>query len=360
MKTARALAITVVTFYLVNSLMPAKIASGVTMGNWTMADFGPGKGPSWFLGGFNTRDYEARIGLNDLTPAPNGEALFLVEGANTNVDMIIDGALGITATLTLGYAGDWMMYNEGPGKSSAPWFDYFKNEDYDARISLWTTPGRAPTKKSLLDIGGTETDVDLILDGRLGLINSLVVGGEGKTLFADVSTGRVGIGTTSPSKELTVRGNIVLQSKTNGATILELGEGMDYAEGFDVSEKDEVGPGTVLVIDENNTGKLMKSAAAYDTKVAGIVAGAKNLGSGVRLGTGQFDQNVALAGRVYCNVDATETAVRAGDLLTTSATPGYAMKVSDHVRAQGAVLGKAMESLEQGKKGQILVLVTLQ
>jgi hypothetical protein len=36
------------------------------------------------------------------------------------------------------------------------------------------------------------------------------------------------------------------------------------------------------------------------------------------------------------------------------------MKASDHVRAQGAILGKAMESLEQGKKGQILVLVTLQ
>lgn len=172
--------------------------------------------------------------------------------------------------------------------------------------------------------------------------------------------GKVGIGTTTPSKELTVCGNVVLQSKATGATILELGEGLDYAEGFDVVQKDEVAPGTVLVIDPDNTGKLTVSTTAYDTKVAGIVAGAKNLGSGVRLGTGQFDQNVALAGRVYCNVDATEIAVRAGDLLTTSTAPGYAMKVADHTRSQGAVLGKAMESLEQGKKGQILVLVALQ
>jgi hypothetical protein len=52
--------------------------------------------------------------------------------------------------------------------------------------------------------------------------------------------------------------------------------------------------------------------------------------------------------------------VSPGDLLTTSPTPGYAMKVGDYSRAQGAILGKAMQRLERGQKGQILVLVTLQ
>jgi hypothetical protein len=102
------------------------------------------------------------------------------------------------------------------------------------------------------------------------------------------------------------------------------------------------------------------SCTAYDRKVAGIVAGANGLGSGVRLGAGQFDRDVALAGRVYCNVDATEVGVEPGDLLTTSATPGYAMKVTDYERAQGAILGKAMQRLQEGHQGQILVLVTLQ
>jgi len=69
---------------------------------------------------------------------------------------------------------------------------------------------------------------------------------------------------------------------------------------------------------------------------------------------------VALAGRVYCNVDATAMAVEPGDLLTTSFTPGYAMKAEDNQKVHGSILGKAMESLEKGKKGQILVLVTLQ
>ena len=185
-------------------------------------------------------------------------------------------------------------------------------------------------------------------------------GGGGNKNFVINTTGNVGIGTTSPPEELTVRGNILLQSKSTGASVLELGEGLDYAEGFDVSAKDEINAGSVLIIDADNPGKLALSNKSYDTKVAGIVAGGKGLGSGVRLGAGQFDYDVALAGRVYCKVDATDEAIQAGDLLTTSATPGYAMKVADYMRAQGAILGKAMDSLEKGQKGQILVLVTLQ
>jgi hypothetical protein len=59
-------------------------------------------------------------------------------------------------------------------------------------------------------------------------------------------------------------------------------------------------------------------------------------------------------------VDATYGEVSPGDLLTTSPTPGYAMVVKDHTKAQGAILGKAMEKLTDGEKRQILVLVTLQ
>ena len=174
------------------------------------------------------------------------------------------------------------------------------------------------------------------------------------------SGGNVGIGTTIPSRKLTVRGNLLLESESTGAAVMELGEGLDYAEGFNVTDKNAVKPGTVLVIDPEYSGKLTVSDKAYDNRVAGIAAGSKGLGSGVRLGVGQFDCDVALAGRVYCNVDATEAGVEPGDLLTTSATPGYAMKAVEYMRAQGATLGKAMERLGKGQKGQILVLVTLQ
>lgn len=156
------------------------------------------------------------------------------------------------------------------------------------------------------------------------------------------------------------RGNVRIRNRNTLATVLELGEGLDYAEGFDVSDAAKPEAGSVLVIDPDNPGKLTISTKAYDTKVAGIVAGANGLGSGVRLGSSDFDNDVALAGRVYCKVEASEEAVVAGDLLTTSDLPGYARKVSDYGRAQGAILGKAMQGMEQGETGKILVLVTLQ
>lgn len=68
---------------------------------------------------------------------------------------------------------------------------------------------------------------------------------------------------------------------------------------------------------------------------------------------------MALSGRVYVRADATFGAIKPGDLLTTSDTPGHAMKVTDHLQAQGAILGKAMSALDDGR-GFVLVLVTLQ
>jgi hypothetical protein len=205
-----------------------------------------------------------------------------------------------------------------------------------------------------LYLGDTNNYIKAVNNGglRMGVWNGV----DAVTLV----DGKVGIGTTTPVAKLDVKGNIRVLSASTGLEVIQLGEGLDYAEGFDVSDKDNAEPGTILIIDPDCPGKLAVSSQAYDTRVAGIVAGANELGSGVRLGVGQFDHNVALAGRVFCNVDATNAGVEPGDLLTTSDTQGYAMKAVDRARAGGAVLGKAMQRLEKGKKGQILVLVTLQ
>jgi len=70
-------------------------------------------------------------------------------------------------------------------------------------------------------------------------------------------------------------------------------------------------------------------------------------------------QQVALTGRVYVQADTASGVIKPGDLLTTSDTPGHAMRVGNPARAQGAILGKAMTGLNEGK-GLVLVLVTLQ
>lgn len=184
--------------------------------------------------------------------------------------------------------------------------------------------------------------------------------GSGPILRCDSWTGEWHpVFTVENSGRTKVRGVLEVQT-LEGITLIEMGEGLDYAEGFDVSGGNAIEPGNVLVIDPNNPGRLTLSGREYDRAVAGVAAGAGGLGSGVRLGAGQFDSDVALAGRVYCNVDGTFGAIQSGDLLTTSPTPGYAMKVTDYGRAQGAILGKAMEPMDRDQKGKILVLVTLQ
>jgi hypothetical protein len=137
--------------------------------------------------------------------------------------------------------------------------------------------------------------------------------------------------------------------------------GCDLAEPFPMKEA-QMEKGSVVVIDEEHTGQLKLSTRAYDTRVAGIVSGANGINTGIALhqeGTLESGQNVALTGRVYVHADASNGAINPGDLLTTSETPGHAMKVGDHAKAQGAILGKAMSGLKEGK-GMVLVLVTLQ
>lgn len=145
--------------------------------------------------------------------------------------------------------------------------------------------------------------------------------------------------------------------------ILQITGGSDMAEPFDVKEADAVKAGMVLSIDPENPGKLKISQKAYDRCVAGIISGAGGVEPGMLMtqsgSAADGEYPVALTGRVYCFADASYGKIQPGDLLTTSDTPGYAMKVADYNRAQGAVLGKAMTKLDEGR-GMVLVLVTLQ
>ena len=177
------------------------------------------------------------------------------------------------------------------------------------------------------------------------------------------NSGNVGVGTATPQAKLDVVG----QTRTHS---LQITGGADFAENFDVNVAPsssetltKVEPGLVVSIDPEHPGKLTLSTQAYDSQVAGIISGAGGVKPGMMmsqtgtLADGQYP--VALSGRVYCWADASFGAIKPGDLLTTSATPGHAMKVMDRERAQGAIIGKAMTGLKEGK-GLALVLVTLQ
>ncbi|MBK9188213.1 MAG: hypothetical protein IPM33_04580 [Phycisphaerales bacterium] len=144
---------------------------------------------------------------------------------------------------------------------------------------------------------------------------------------------------------------------------LEILGGADLAEPFDISG--DPLPGMVVAIDPNSPGQLRIAHTPYDTAVAGIISGANGLSPGMvmrddtsTLANGSHP--VAMTGRVWCYVDATHAEIRPGDRLTTSATPGHAMRVLDEARSPGTVIGKAMTPLAKGERGLVLVLVNLQ
>jgi hypothetical protein len=189
--------------------------------------------------------------------------------------------------------------------------------------------------------------------------------------------GNVGIGTSSPTERLQVQGNLAV----SGDVLLT---GADCAEEFVTPSEEPIASGTVMVINED--GLLEPSARSYDTRVAGVVAGAGDqrpgivLGAHVPAGESEPDRSlleaaatrpqersagtlrrvpIGLVGRVGCLVEAESAGVRVGDLLTTSEVPGHAMRAVDGSRCFGAVLGKALRPLPEGR-GIVPILVALQ
>jgi hypothetical protein len=73
----------------------------------------------------------------------------------------------------------------------------------------------------------------------------------------------------------------------------------------------------------------------------------------------QLGKMVTLGAFAHCKVDADIAPIAVGDLLTTSPTKGHAQKVLEPEKATGAIIGKALGTLESGK-GKIPVLVMLQ
>lgn len=170
------------------------------------------------------------------------------------------------------------------------------------------------------------------------------------------NSGNVGLGTNNPSSQLDVNGTTTTRD-------IDVTEGGDLAEHFEIDSVSTIEPGTVVSIDPDQPGKLRVADQPYDRMVAGVVSGAGGLEPGIVLhqggSVGMGNHPVALAGRVYVLADASYGAILPGDLLTTSDHAGHAMKVVDHERAWGAILGKAMSALSGGS-GLVLVLVSLQ
>ena len=208
----------------------------------------------------------------------------------------------------------------------------------DARIDGPVGIGRDPSPANALSVLG-----NLDVSGNLQVSDEFVITGDG-----------------SFGGDLNVAGKIT-------TSILTVTGGSDIAEPFvsGTTGGTTPAPGMAMVIDPEHPGQLKLAAHPYDRKVAGVISGANGLAPGLVLKSADSEYTdgnrpVALTGRVWCWCDAEANGpIQPGDLLTTSGTPGHAMKVTDFGKAQGAILGKAMTSLDEGK-GLVLILVALQ
>lgn len=177
-------------------------------------------------------------------------------------------------------------------------------------------------------------------------------------LMVITGSGRVGIGTNSPTTALQVVGDINSTGAITGSNVAATYQ--DVAEWVPATSQLE--PGTVVILNPEKNNEVMASNGEYDTTVAGVVSAQPGLILGI---AGATKEMVATTGRVKVRVDATAAPIAIGDLLVTSGKPGMAMKSQPmkmngrSFHQPGTIIGKALEPLKAGE-GEILVLLSMQ
>lgn len=319
------------------------------------------------LAGEFVADNAAGFGIG-VSGTSNGTGLLSagVQAIGTNT------AFGLRAGATAGTAV-YASLAGASGTGRAGWF-VISNPNHATNAVQIDTNGSADSQAICARHSGLGDCGLFIIDNpnNAGECIEAISSGSGNCIEAvNSGSGRAGVfvntDTSNSNSALYVRtdgsGPAINCEGTCRVDVLEIDAGSDLSETFNVTGGD-IQPGTVVVINPERAGELMLADRAYDRRVAGIVSGAGGVNTGMLMGQkgsiADGSHPIALTGRVYCHVDATEHAVEPGDLLTTSTTPGHAMKVSDHGRAPGAVIGKAMTGLAEGQRGLVLVLVNLQ
>lgn len=186
--------------------------------------------------------------------------------------------------------------------------------------------------------------------------------GAGRTVFAfDGNYAVLRVGSAGNEGDIIVKDDNGNESiHLNGGSGDIILRNADAAEHFDVVDVAEVEPGMTMVINEE--GKLKPSSTPYDKKVIGVVAGAGKYKPGIIMDQQENSENrvpVSVLGKVSCKVDASKIPIEIGDLLTTSALAGHAMKAADPCKAMGSIVGKALSPLPKGT-GYVDMLVMQQ
>jgi hypothetical protein len=233
------------------------------------------------------------------------------------------------------------------------------------------------------------SDLDIESHGGKLYVNG--VGSQQDTVINPFG-GNVGVGTTAPAFKVDVNGDVRISGNlgTHGFSPAAARPGWgggihtwdveaegtirsthgyvtgpaDVAENY-YSDKN-LEPGDVVRLDRKSD-RIVPSDRPNDTLLLGVVSSAPGmlLGGYREEAAGKAaPYPVALCGCVPCKVTDENGPIARGDLLTTSSTPGHAMRAApipvggEEVYRPGTILGKAMGSLKKGK-GIIEVFVAM-
>jgi hypothetical protein len=346
-----------------------------------------GSGSPTLVEGIRIQNTTGNVGIGTASPSSllqlNGTSSYNLSFQNSGTTKTLLGqAFSANDLITGSSAGDFNVRSQGSnilfstdsGVSSQL---YLKN---GGNVGIGTT---SPAQK--LEVAGTVkiTGGSLFLDndqviraggGNQALLyrsssNGIYLGSGDASDFLSLNaggnekvridtTGKVGIGTTAPTKELHVVGDATVSGTIEGGSIVA--KYQDVAEW--VPARQQLAAGTVVILDPDQSNQVMASTSSYDTRVAGVISAQP----GVLLGEGGDGKvKVATTGRVKVKVDATRAPIKIGDLLVTSDQEGVAMKsepldiAGAKLHRPGTLIGKALEPLEKGV-GEILVLLSLQ
>jgi len=270
-----------------------------------------------------------RLDVNDLAAFGSHATNRAIIGATTSSGGVAyagSSASGWAFGLTTNNASSYDLYLPGSGNVGI-------NE---------TSPGSRLAVKGGLSLGSTTTFSQAAAPSGGAIIE-----------------GRLGIGITNPTEALHVAGN----GKVTGNLTVDGNIAAKYQDMAEwVPSAHALPAGTVTVLDPTQSNRVMASAKAYDTRVAGVISEQP----GIALGeAGANKVLVATTGRVRVKVDATRGPINIGDLLVTSDIEGVAMKSQPldlggvAIHRPGTLIGKALEPLAKGR-GEILVLLSLQ
>jgi hypothetical protein len=147
------------------------------------------------------------------------------------------------------------------------------------------------------------------------------------------------------SNNIVASGSSLIAFKTVGSDLAEVYQSRDAS----------VMPGTVVSIDSTMTAGVKMSTQTYDPHLLGVVSTKPGItigGDDLRLLFGK-PVFVALAGRVPVMVNNENGPIKVGDYLTSSSTPGVAMRASK----AGPVIGQALTAFDSSNTGVVTVFI---